>query len=160
MAAHPLLPDPECLTLDCLAVCDGTVVFAVRTRRPTVCCPLCGGLSDRIHSHYRRTLLDLPWQGNPVRIEITVRRFFCDNRACVRRIFTEPIPKVAARYARKTARLAESKGARELLGETFVDHYVKTRDWECRQFESAVTTCSCPARSANVAGRHLRARTW
>jgi glutamine synthetase len=38
-----------------------------------------------------------------------------------------------------TAWLAESKEARELLGETFVDHYVRTRDWECRQFESAVT---------------------
>jgi len=38
-----------------------------------------------------------------------------------------------------TARLAESKEARELLGETFVDHYIRTRDWECRQFESAVT---------------------
>jgi transposase len=53
-------------------------------------------------------LLDLPWQGNAVRIEITSRRFFCDNRACERRIFTEPIPKVAARYARKTARLADA----------------------------------------------------
>jgi glutamine synthetase len=38
-----------------------------------------------------------------------------------------------------TARLAASKEARELLGEAFVEHYVRTRDWECRQFESAVT---------------------
>src|SRR5690349_13639795 len=38
-----------------------------------------------------------------------------------------------------TARLSESKEARELLGEAFVDHYVRSRDWECRQFESAVT---------------------
>jgi glutamine synthetase len=38
-----------------------------------------------------------------------------------------------------TAWLAESKEARELLGPAFVDHYVRTRDWECRQFESAVT---------------------
>jgi len=38
-----------------------------------------------------------------------------------------------------TARLGRSKEARELLGETFVDHYLRTRDWECRQFESAVT---------------------
>ena len=38
-----------------------------------------------------------------------------------------------------TAKLSESKEARELLGETFVDHYVRTREWECRQFESAVT---------------------
>jgi len=38
-----------------------------------------------------------------------------------------------------TRALAESKEARELLGEQFVDHYVGTRDWECRQFEAAVT---------------------
>jgi hypothetical protein len=53
-------------------------------------------------------LLDLPWQGNAVRIQITTRRYFCDNRACSRRIFTEPIPTIAARYARKTARLADA----------------------------------------------------
>jgi glutamine synthetase len=48
----------------------------------------------------------------------------------------EPLP---GSLREATARLAESKEARELLGETFVDHYVRTRDWECRQFESAVT---------------------
>jgi transposase len=108
MAAHPLLPDPECLTLDCLSIRDGSIVFAVRTTRDSVCCLLCGCRSNRVHSHYRRRLLDLPWQGNGVCIEITARRFFCDNRACLRRVFTEPIPRVAARYARKTARLADA----------------------------------------------------
>jgi glutamine synthetase len=38
-----------------------------------------------------------------------------------------------------TARLAKSEKARALLGEEFVDHYVRTRDWECRQYERAVT---------------------
>ena len=38
-----------------------------------------------------------------------------------------------------TARLAESKGAREILGDAFVDHYVRTRDWEVRQYERVVT---------------------
>jgi glutamine synthetase len=38
-----------------------------------------------------------------------------------------------------TQALAESKEARELLGEQFVDHYLRTRDWECRQFDAAVT---------------------
>ncbi|HVH43209.1 MAG TPA: glutamine synthetase family protein [Labilithrix sp.] len=38
-----------------------------------------------------------------------------------------------------TAALAASKRAREVLGEPFVDHYVRTRDWEVRQFERAVT---------------------
>jgi glutamine synthetase len=36
--------------------------------------------------------------------------------------------------------LENSKRARELLGEGFVDHYVRTRKWEVRQWERAVTT--------------------
>jgi glutamine synthetase len=38
-----------------------------------------------------------------------------------------------------TDRLARSEHARSILGEAFVDHYVRTRDWECRQYERAVT---------------------
>jgi len=38
-----------------------------------------------------------------------------------------------------TDRLARSELARALLGEPFVDHYVRTRDWECRQYERVVT---------------------
>jgi len=38
-----------------------------------------------------------------------------------------------------TAALAQSTVAREILGEAFIDHYVRTRDWETRQYERAVT---------------------
>jgi glutamine synthetase len=38
-----------------------------------------------------------------------------------------------------TATLASSAAARTVLGEAFVDHYVRTRDWEVRQYERAVT---------------------
>ncbi len=38
-----------------------------------------------------------------------------------------------------TASLKESKGARAILGEAFVDHYVRTREWEVRQYERVVT---------------------
>jgi glutamine synthetase len=37
------------------------------------------------------------------------------------------------------AQLAASDAARAILGEGFVDHYVRTRDWEVRQYEKAVT---------------------
>jgi len=37
------------------------------------------------------------------------------------------------------ALLSQSVVAREILGEGFVDHYVRTRDWEVRQYERAVT---------------------
>jgi glutamine synthetase len=38
-----------------------------------------------------------------------------------------------------TDRLARSEHARGLLGDGFVDHYIRTRDWECRQYERVVT---------------------
>ena len=38
-----------------------------------------------------------------------------------------------------TQRLSDSKIAHEILGETFVDHFVRTRVWEWRQFQDAVT---------------------
>jgi glutamine synthetase len=38
-----------------------------------------------------------------------------------------------------TDRLSRSAHARSLLGDAFVDHYVRTRDWECRQYERVVT---------------------
>ncbi len=38
------------------------------------------------------------------------------------------------------ALLKKSDRAREILGEEFVDHFVRTREWEVRQFERAVTT--------------------
>src|SRR5439155_4061215 len=47
---------------------------------------------------------DLPWHGLRVRLELRVRRFFCDVPGCARRIFTERLPKTARPYARRTAR--------------------------------------------------------
>ncbi|UCF47089.1 MAG: glutamine synthetase, partial [Myxococcales bacterium] len=36
-------------------------------------------------------------------------------------------------------RLRESKAASQVLGEEFVDHFVRTRDWECREYRKAVS---------------------
>lgn len=36
-------------------------------------------------------------------------------------------------------RLAKSTAAREILGTGFVDHYLRTREWEVRQYQRAVT---------------------
>jgi len=48
----------------------------------------------------------------------------------------EPLPPT---LRAATEALSRSKEVRELLGDGFVDHYVRTREWECRQFDSAVT---------------------
>jgi len=49
------------------------------------------------------------------------------------------IPRLPRNLMHATENLKRSKAARELFGETFVDHFVRTREWEWRQFQDAVT---------------------
>jgi len=77
------------------------------TTRARVRCPLCQTPTARVHSRYTRTLTDLPWGSYTLRLQLHVRKFFCDHPACARQIFTERLPTVAAPWARRTLRLAE-----------------------------------------------------
>jgi transposase len=104
-----LLPDATRLRLEACQVDDTAAqitlrVHATQTRVP---CPLCTTPARRIHSHYERTLADLSWADYRVRLQLRVRKWFCRNRACRRRIFTERLPTVAAPWARRTLRLAQ-----------------------------------------------------
>ena len=78
----------------------------VRSTSTVALCPLCTTPTHRIHSHYERTLADLPWASYRVRLRLRVRKWFCDQTPCRRRIFTERLPTVAAPWARHTLRLA------------------------------------------------------
>lgn len=49
------------------------------------------------------------------------------------------IPRLPRNLWDATQNFKRSKPARELFGETFVDHFVRTREWEWRQFQDAVT---------------------
>jgi len=66
-------------------------------------CPTCGTGSDHVHSHYWRTIADLPWQGRQIVLRVQVRRFRC--RHCGSHIFAERQPEIA-RKERRTGRLA------------------------------------------------------
>jgi transposase len=105
MEARNLLPTAEGVRLNYLSTLGDTIVVHMNALTASARCHTCGNASARIHSHYQRTLADLPWAHCPVRILIQLRKFFCDNADCKRRIFTEPIPELAPRYARKTQRL-------------------------------------------------------
>jgi len=50
----------------------------------------------------------LPWCGTPLTLQITVRRFVCDQVACPRRIFAERFPNLVTPYARQTSRWREA----------------------------------------------------
>ena len=82
---------------------------AARGTRPGGRCPDCGHASRSVHSSYHRHPADLPSLGRAVRIELSVRRFYCRNPACARRTFAEPLPELVMPHARRTRRLAEAQ---------------------------------------------------
>ena len=103
-----LLPDAMLLRLQACSVDDTTaqITLHVRSTQVMAPCPLCTTPAQRIHSHYERTLADLPWAQYRVRLQLRVRKWFCGNRRCRRRIFTERLPTLVAPWARRTLRLA------------------------------------------------------
>jgi transposase len=86
---------------------QATAALSLISQQPAPECPLCHVAARRLHSRYERTLADLPWAGWTVRLELGVRKLFCDNPDCGRRIFTERLPGVVAPWARRTLRLGK-----------------------------------------------------
>jgi transposase len=83
----------------------------VTSTQTAVPCPVCAVPATRLHSRYTRTLADLPWATYRVRLQLQVRKWFCLNPACVRRICTERLPTVAAPWALRTLRLVQRLAA-------------------------------------------------
>jgi transposase len=110
MAHILLLPDPTVLALVSVEVNEEAkmITATAQTTSREANCPVCGYAADRVHSHYIRTLGDLPCSGQRVRWLIQVRRFWCENRACKRVIFTERLPTCAPAHARRTEKQAEA----------------------------------------------------
>lgn len=104
-----LLPGQTDLALNCWDLNTGAnqIVAQLSSTQSVAACPLCHCPSHRIHSHYERTLKDLPLAQFTLVILLTVGKFFCLNDSCKRRIFSERLPKVVAPWARRTARYTE-----------------------------------------------------
>jgi transposase len=103
------LPDPAGLQLVGTEVdpAQAIISLSLSSQQTSLQCPLCQVPSKRLHSHYQRTLADLPWGSSSVRLGLGVRKLFCDNPGCERRIFTERLPGVIAPWARRTTRLGQ-----------------------------------------------------
>ena len=54
-------------------------------------CPLCHTINTKIHSRYVRMIGDLPVSGKITKLRFQVRKFFCENLDCSRKIFTEQL---------------------------------------------------------------------
>ncbi len=61
-----------------------------------------------MHSSYERRISDLPCAGQPVRLRLSARKFFCHNPHCSRKIFTERLPTFVEPWAQVIVRLKEA----------------------------------------------------
>src|SRR6266702_3184858 len=85
-----------------------TVTITVRAASLTAPCPCCATSSKRVQSYYTRTLRDLPESCRPVELIVRVRRFFCQQSTCVRKIFAERFPSLTLPRVKFTLRLQEA----------------------------------------------------
>lgn len=102
-----ILPDLSDLSIEQISVAD-VVTITVHAASATAACPCCGTISQRVHSHYTRTLHDLPASGRTVRLTVRVRRFLCQESTCQRKIFAERFPSLTLPRVKFTLRLQEA----------------------------------------------------
>ena len=100
-----LLPHLSGLRVRTVAVSDELVTLDVASVSRRARCPACHRRSRHVHSHYVRHIADQPIAGRRVLIQYRVRRFRCRARGCPRRTFTEQLPRLASRYARRSTGL-------------------------------------------------------
>ena len=102
-----LLPKVPGLRLENAAIDAEAVSFTLTSTSLPATCPVCDQKTARLHSHYGRTVADLPWSGRRVKLFLNVRKFRCPQKRCPRQIFTERLRDLVEPYARKTVRLHE-----------------------------------------------------
>ncbi len=95
---------PTHVRVEQIAITPSVVMLSLAVDTLEAACPLCQHASSRVHSRSTRTLQDLPCAGKALRLLILVRRFFCRNEGCARKIFAERLPELTSVYARRTTR--------------------------------------------------------
>ena len=106
--ASLLLALPKGLRISDVIVADTVLIVQVFSTHPLAYCPDCGYPSSRVHSHYLRTVSDLPCAGRRVVLKLTVRKFLCHTPECPRKMFTERLSDLVLSYAPMTNRLRDA----------------------------------------------------
>lgn len=99
---------PSCRLVRVVRYGPTAITLLAEANRDYARCPTCRAVSASVHSRYRRRPADLPASGEAIRLQLEVRRFYCRDPACPRKTFAERFPKLLARHAQRTRRLAEA----------------------------------------------------
>jgi transposase len=149
MDASTLLADPTAIQLEKIIQHHSSLTLVVTATQSRPGCPRCHRPSTRVHSYYTRHVADLPWRGVAVKLELRTRRFRRRNSLCLTRVFCERLPRVVARYGRKTVRMEEALALIGLLlgGEagsraTFKPAMATSPDTLFRRVRASAPPCS------------------
>ena len=99
------LPSELDFILSNFHVTSSVVKLSVISSQVASQCPICQIINTRVFSRYFRMIGDLPVSGKIATINLQVRKFFCENSACIQRIFSERFKKQRKSYARRFKRL-------------------------------------------------------
>ncbi len=100
-------------------------------------CPRCGKKSTSIHSLYYRSLQDLSIADKQVNIKLLVRKFFCRNKRCSQKIFSQQLTGRLDRYARRTSR------AGQLLTRVSLETSARKSSWLSKLIRIPVSPSTC-----------------
>lgn len=103
-----LLPSAPDLRLDSINLGSDMISLTVTATAPQVQCRQCAQVTTAIHSHYTRCVTDLSVVGLPLQMHLHVRKFFCHNPRCSRKVFAERLTPFIQVYARRTTRLRQT----------------------------------------------------
>src|SRR5437879_357050 len=107
MGGSLFLPLPEGMLIDQVEEIDSQLTVTVISTRAEVVYPGCGCPSEHVHSQYQRTVNDVPCAGRNVILQLRVRKFFCLQLFCPRKVFAERLPDLVQPWARVSNRLLE-----------------------------------------------------
>jgi len=107
MDVQPALALPNGLEVREIEMSDTVLTITAVSTQMCPCCPHCGAPASRVHSRYTRRLTDLPCGGQQVRLQVQVRKCFCEVSTCARKIFVECLTPFVEPWTRVTRRLSQ-----------------------------------------------------
>jgi transposase len=103
----PVLALPEGFQFVGFEKRDDVLTVTLVSTQVSPSCPLCRRAARRVHSWYTRHVADLPCAGQSIRLLIQIRKYFCEESTCPRKIFAERLTPFIEPFARVTKRLCQ-----------------------------------------------------
>lgn len=116
---------------------DSEISIVAEIKSKSGFCPRCGKKSKSIHSFYYRNLQDLSIVEKQVNIKLAIRKFFCQNKRCSNKIFSQQLTSGLDRHARRTSR------ANQQLTQMSLETSARKSSWLSKLIRIPVSPSTC-----------------